>query len=459
MSRKVQEWFVPFAADHVIDFDLWLDQTPYTCARKEELRKVREEISNPLDPKNFNVKSFGKDESYTPGYKYPRPINSRDDRAKVLLGPVFKAIETVVFKLHWFIKKIPMIDRPAYIQEHVYVPNGHYIATDYTAFEALFVKKLMQSCEMVLYEHMMQYHPQKEDFLNILKAYLMGKNHCIFKYFTVDVEATRMSGEMNTSLGNGFSNLMIMLYILEKLGSTEIRGVVEGDDGLFWFNGPVPTSEHFKDMGLVVKMEVHEKINTASFCGIVYAEGDYNVITNPIDEILNFGYCSGKYANANSKTLLSLLRAKSLSMIYQYPGCPILNALARYGLRVSHGARVNHLLEKEGVMSLWEKEQLKEALDFVRCNGKHILFQRSIGWNSRLLVEKLYGISIDHQIDIEQYFDSLVDVQALDIPLLDLYTHFDQVDYFYRYQSVAGDWDRPSLFASEEHEYRLIVNL
>lgn len=333
------------------------------------------------------------------------------------------------------------------------------MATDYTAFESLFTKEVMESCEFVMYEYMTQYLPCHKIFMHYIRKVIAGTNHCVFKYFTIDVLATRMSGEMNTSLGNGFSNLMFTLFLAEENGCLNIRGVVEGDDGLFTMEGLFPTVEQYKSLGLVIKQDIHDSISTASFCGIVFADRDRNIITNPLDEILNFGYCSGKYAKANERTRMQLLRAKALSMVYQYPGCPMLGALARYGLRMTKNCQVGRLLNN-GTFNMWEKEQLLEALAYFKKDYKHLSIQKDIGFDSRLLVEQLYGIPITVQVKFEEYMDAKTDLSPINFPLLDHFVHPDQIDYYWRYQRVAGTPETPVLVAEPKcHKFKFEVGL
>ncbi len=83
-----------------------------------------------------------------------------------------------------------------------------------------------------------------------------------------------MSGEMNTSLGNGFSNLMFMLYACEIQG-IECDGIVEGDDGAFALSlkpGQKFDESIFAEMGLTIKLEKHTDLMSMSFCGILCAE-------------------------------------------------------------------------------------------------------------------------------------------------------------------------------------------
>jgi len=366
----------------------------------------------------MKVDSFIKDELY-PAYKHSRAINSRTDAMKCALGPIFKLIEKEVFSLDWFIKKIPVSERPNYIMDRVYIENGMFVTTDYTAFESLFTPDLMKSCELIMYKYMTK-NLQGHHFTEIIEDLLTGENVCRFKWFTVSILGKRMSGEMCTSLGNGFSNLMAMLFLCEELGS-EVVGVVEGDDGLFCVKGECPTARMFQELGLLIKMDVHNTISTASFCGLIFDPLDRINVTDPIDALLSFGWTSKRYAKSKSKKLKGLLRAKALSLAYSYPGCPILQSLSDYGLRVTHGVRIDL-----NALDSWKREQFMLELGKVRV-------RKTVPLRTRLLMQDLYNIPIHVQRGIEMYLDGLQDLHALDCAWINMCVPDKYKDYYANY--------------------------
>lgn len=406
VRKWIRENLVPLDSHCDVSVETWLSKTSYPAWRKEQLLRKYNAIQDPRAKRLFMVKSFMKDECY-PEYKHARAINSRTDEFKTLVGPIFKAIEKELFKLDWFIKKIPVKDRASYIQEKLGF-GQRFFCSDYTAYESHFVREVMKACEWELYEYMTSALPDHEEFMYYVKEVIGGLNVCVFKYFKVEVEATRMSGEMNTSLGNGFSNLMLMLYLSEKAGLKNITGVVEGDDGLFTGIGPFPKSEDFEKLGFTIKIEVVDRLSDASFCGLVFDPEDRVVVTDPIAEMCSFGWTTAQYARASKRRKMELLRCKAISLAYQYGECPILNALARYGLRVTTGYRA-----KLGNVNEWERDKFLEAKMYAG------VLKRDPSNNTRLLVERLYGITIENQMEIEKYLDGLNDLVELDLAIID----------------------------------------
>jgi hypothetical protein len=426
--------YTPLPVDADVSFDTWVNNINHPEWRKQQFRdcvKTMEDNGETiLNWKHWRVKSFMKDETY-PKFKHARAINSRSDEFKSKVGPWFAAIEKAVYKDPSFIKHVPVRDRPDYIVKRLYREGAHYYATDYSAYESLFVKELME-VEFMLYEHMTQLVPGHDQFMWLVRNVLPGRNRCYFKHFKVSIDATRMSGEMCTSLGNGFANLMFMLFLCEEVGATDVVGVVEGDDGLFVLCGSPPSANDFARLGLIIKMEEHVEISTASFCGIVFDPVDRNNLFNPFEILTSFGWTTAEYAKSRDKRLLMLLRAKGLSFAYQYPGCPIIQELAHYALRMTRGISIGRLLK--GRLNAWYRDQLLEAI-----RAKDGTTRKTVGMNSRLLVEKLYGIKIGEQLKIEEYLLAQTTLHPLDI---DVRVHEDCETYWHNYvYEIPLKWD------------------
>jgi len=390
-----------------------------------------------------------KDESY-PTYKHPRAINSRSDEFKCAVGPIFKLIEAEVYKLPAFIKHVPVAERPDYIMGRLHREGAIYLATDYTAFESLFVEKLMAACEFELYSYMTKFLPDGANFMRLVREVLGGENLCVFKRFRVRLNATRMSGEMCTSLGNGFSNLMFMLFTCQEAGCTEVDGVVEGDDGLFTMIGNPPKEEDFAKLGLVIKAVEHDTIATASFCGIVFDPIDRINITDPAKVLVNFGWTQRIHNRARPSKLTGLLRCKALSYAYQYPGCPIIQELAAYGLRVTGrvtNAKALELMYQKG------KDSYQRGIVRAAVLQGNIPWKET-GWATRILVERLYGFTVEQQLHIEAYLRSLDKLQPLDDHVLVAKLPLLWGDYFTRYAHVTDRLDDNLEFpATQYHTY------
>jgi hypothetical protein len=399
LARFVRKWLnknlVPLSFDTDVSFETWIGEINQTEDRKNELRKIYAEGNTVYQRKYHKCKSFIKEENYTE-YKYPRCINSRADEMKVIVGPIFRAIEKKVFKKKWFIKKIPVDQRPDYIYEHVFVQGRKYLATDYSSFESQFTLEIMRDVEFQLYKHMTRFLPGYREFCWFLDNVLGGMNVCWFKMFMVQILATRMSGEMCTSLGTGFSNLMFMLYVCHRLGILDVRGVVEGDDGLFSMRSNLmPTSEHFEWLGLTIKPTVHDQINTASFCGLVFDEEDRTNVPDIRKVLAQLGWTNNRYSRARGTKLDQLLKAKVYSVIAEYNGCPILMPFCRWILSSLGKVRIGDKILSN--MGTYERERLQRALSIM----PEI---KPVKPRTRALVSEHQGISLEEQAELELYF-------------------------------------------------------
>jgi hypothetical protein len=440
VEREVQARFVPISPDADVSVERWLSHTDYPDWRRKELQVQWDGVGSIWDPdkahRYFRCSSFVKDEGYDT-YKHARAINSRSDAFKCAVGPIFKLMEDVVYKDPSFIKHVPVADRPDYIMDRLYRVGSKYLATDFTSFEALFTKEMMMSCEFVLYEHLTQFLPTGAEFMRLVTDVIGGMTLCQFKTFSLQVEATRMSGEMCTSLGNGFSNLMFMLFLCERKGCTDVVGVVEGDDGLFTMEGIPPSTDDFADLGLIIKCDIHEDISTASFCGLIFDPTDRVNVTDPRKVLVDFSWVSPQFAVARVGKLHALLRCKAMSLAHQYPGCPILVSLARYGLRctpIISQERLLKVFSQKGATTSYQMRRFTHAILYGRIPLKEIPM------NTRLLVERQFGFSVEAQLSLEKYLDSLDRIQPLDHWTLDALPQLWR-DHFDRYSFQASRRD------------------
>jgi hypothetical protein len=443
MLEKLRQFTRKFVRDNFtkLEFDVdtsveaWLPKTNYPQSRCDELKRIYEESQGVLKRKDKCVKSFVKAETY-PEYKHARMINSRSDLFKCFVGPIFRLIEERVFKHPAFIKKIPVADRPAYIMRLLEKTGFKYASADFNSFESHFTRLIMQNLEFELYDYMTEDLPEHMQFMSLMDEVLAGLNVCQHKYFDLFTLAKRMSGEMNTSLGNGFSNLMLILFLYSLKGE-EVECVVEGDDSLVSTRKAEVTPEDFKQVGFTIKQEIFDEIEDASFCGLIFDRYDLINITDPYDVLSSFGWASKFYVKCSGRRLLDLLRCKALSYIHQYPGCPVIQELALYALRCTKGRDVTHFIKNNRGINNWERDQL---LSFVDGNKEKKLPTRTVPINTRLLMQRKFGMDVGTQIKIEEYLRGLSHLQILSGPLLEVnFGVFHQ--YFSRYSKEVDHRD------------------
>lgn len=423
----VREWLknnlTPLPPETDYSVPVWLSKTNYPLYRRTQLQNTSDRLKDFWSKRHDKVKSFIKDETYN-DFKHARTINSRSDEFKTIAGPYVKAIEKVLFKLKWFIKYVPKKDRPKVLLDRFGQQYKYNVATDFASYEAHF-DELLEDTEFELYEYMLQYAPMGKIIIQRLRQAMLNFNLLVFKYATVKLWRRRMSGEMSTSMGNGFANLMLIMFIMSLQGET-VDPFVEGDDGLFGCHRPPPSKQWLYDnLGLDLKMDILENVNEASFCGNIFDTSDLLTVTNPIDVLLGFGWTTNKYARASQKTLKQLLRAKSYSLLYEYPGHPILQSLALYGLRVTSGLKA-----KFNPSNYYERENLAHMLSEISLDSLPAVETPK---NTRMLVQKLYGVTIEQQLSLEHYFNTKNDLLPIDLGLIDHLINRKFKDYYTTY--------------------------
>lgn len=435
------KWFVPLnfkpiQSDADVSVEAWLAKCKnYTQRRKTELMDAFLLIGDRTATKVTDVKSFIKDERY-PEYKHARGINSRADGFKTLCGPYFRLIEEIFFKHPDFIKKVPVAERPQFLFDKLCSLGLPVQCMDFKAMESHFTELTFQ-LEFWFYEFMTSGLPGGARFIKEIRSVLAGMNVCHFRDFVVILRASRMSGEMNTSLGNGFVNWIISKFWAFKNGAlSEHRGVFEGDDSAV-VSPYVPTVADYKRVGFQVEMNVQPGVETASFCGLIFDPDERVNVTDPMQELITFGWTNMRYVGAKQSTKLALLRCKSLSMVYQYAGCPILAALGRYGLRVTKHICIRKVLNN---LSMWEKEQVMEAIENLSVKLTNIL-KVPVGMKTRLLMERVYGVRVEDQLKVEKDLDMRTDLQPLRYPFLMKYMHGTWTDYWEKYVIEYDDFD------------------
>jgi hypothetical protein len=399
-----------------LNFDEWLSTTNYPEWRKEEIRKAFPKeafINGEFDEeefKNYDIKIFAKEEYY-PEFKHSRGIWARSDAAKGVLGPFFRKIEKELFALPYFIKKIPKEDRPKYINDFMNNSYSKFQATDYTSYESHFTTDMMDDCEFELYRYMSKNNVKAQLLCRLIFKILATTNVAKSKYFSVRVDAKRMSGEMNTSLGNGFSNLMFLLYACEKYKLDYSGPIIEGDDALIGLSQPIP-QEYYKNMALNVKLEFVEDISEGSFCGLVYDPIELVNIREPLETLCTTPWIPRKYAACNNKTYYKLLKSKALSLMFEYPGCPIV---------YDYGKKIFELCSDYEIkfVDLSYYHRVEQQRIYKNYLLNKVPFKET-GLRTRLLMEKIFKISVSSQLIIENQIKNMT-LNNLNIPyVLDL---------------------------------------
>lgn len=402
--------------------DKWLMNSKYTLKQKEKFHKILQAYldsgltlshyikDNPkLHSRMYECGTFIKKEFLTEE-KFPRLINPRPDEFKAFVAPYIKDIEhRVIYNNHFIKGKLPnqVVDRMKEIQSKFL----HLYETDFSSFEGSFSVEFQDVCEKALFDHMLKFNPHIKAMVdecytgrNVL---ILGKtkDKIVFK-------GSRMSGDMWTSLANGFSNMMIMQYcaaLSHKNVSDDFDFMVEGDDGLIGSNYAIDFSV-VKKLGFSLKCIEACDTNDLSFCGHRYSpSGDHFV--DAMTQLTKFGWAYetaviDNYSENTTKYEAALMRAKALSLLVNAGGMPIIQPLCEQIINLTEGVRVERKHFDRWLDMQYDVSQLD-----------HIAFRKEITISNREYFAELYGVSISEQLKIE---DEIREQRTLrfQIPLL-----------------------------------------
>jgi len=399
--------FTPLAPDTDIDTWNYLQNRPYSDKKKKQMWNDWTNAMGQMSPKDYEFGVFCKDETYVK-FAHSRLINAPSDIAKLYFGPVIAKIEEQAYNLPWFIKKIPVANRPEYLkQKFAKFANPILTCSDFTSFECSFSSEIKDAIEFEFLKYMTSVLPEGEKYFEEFTAWTGGeaiklKN----KFFTIIMQdASRLSGELTTSLFNGLTNVLIHEFFAHKT-KQQTEFSVEGDDNIAAWEKVAPTPEFYQSLGFDVKLEVHKELRTTSFCGQVFDPTDMAVLTDPRYVLAGVGWLPYKYVDSKDTTHLALLRAKAWSYGYQYQGCPIISSMANYLLRVTRSIDVRKAFPN---YDSYKIEQLRQAIDAGNpafYKEKRPELYKEVGPGSRVLMFELYGVSQETQIMYENYFDN-----------------------------------------------------
>lgn len=397
-------------------FFSWLKNYKKPLARKEELRNLYLE-RKPLYEHDFGIKSFIKREFYEEN-KMARLINSRTDRFKVAVAGWTHAIEEQIFHgpiADWFVKGKKTSLQPAMIMKMAKHP--HFLATDYSSFESGFSPDYVAAVEMELWQFFLQENP--DAYQDFYRSYIQQDIHgreipraekCSGRTFSAVVTGTRMSGEMWTSLGNGFSNLMNFLFLMSEAGEypetmpgpadAPFGALVEGDDGLFGMRTRALTNTDFEELGFKIKMEYTSNIEETSFCSNRFSPMTLHQLIPPEASIRCFYTHDPSLFRAGFSVQQSLLKAKAMSLNCQGKFSPIAGVLSTKILELCADTKARF-----DDFNMYEMMQLE--IDLPDLGNAEPTIE------DRQTYAKIYNMPIAKQLLIEDCIKQVKDIREL----------------------------------------------
>lgn len=376
--------------------------------------------------KFLRIASFIKSEWYLE-IKPNRGINPRSLEYMPVVGPAYAEISKIIFQMPEFIKYVPIGERAKYIFDRLSNAGSRCVQTDYKSFENSFTRQIQEAVEMKLYKHFLKKFP---DVYNLCHAQCVSNNICS-DCCSIKMDAARMSGEMCTSLGNGFTNLMLMKFFCYKHCITDAVGVIEGDDGLFTYHGPSLTNDFFNRLGFSIEISEFD-LNEASFCGNIFTEESFSTLADPIEVMATASY-SMQAVGARPSETNKLNYLMGFSLLCQYGNCPIIGSFAR--MQIRNAIMCDPKVHQRAIaysktsrkLCWWDREVLSQCIQAKVFNDK-------INFSDRLLVEKLFLIPISAQLLIEKELEQCKG--SYSSPIIDYFVENLHPDWKTNYSNV-----------------------
>jgi len=173
-----------------------------------------------------------------------------------------------------------------------------------------------------------------------------------------------------------------------------LRGVFEGDDGAFMVVG---NSGHISldafadacfDMGFSVKREFHTRIEEVGFCQD-YCAKDGTLLQDPRRMLPKF-LLSDAAQKWSPRMQLGLAKAKVLSNIAQYPGCPISWALCSRLWTVCSKAK-----------AVWDHDWYERQIQELAAQTPYVEHRPTV--EARRAYALVFGVPINVQMAVEIY--------------------------------------------------------
>jgi hypothetical protein len=402
--------FRPLKKEDVLTFEEFVESKRWTVEEKKQLREGRETSDKygpgHLPEKYKAGKCFPKDEFYD-SFKQSRGICGRHNAIKARYGPLVASVEKAVYHCKYFVKHMSPTERAKEIHARL-SKSGRILENDYSTFEASFSPELMDACECQLMEYMLGDALPDEVLVELLDDMRALKNVMKYKWFTIIMNGTRRSGDFHTSLANGFTNLMVFLFVAETAGMEEgdFDILVEGDDSIAWlaFDKRFKFKSIAESLGFRVKQTWARVCNEGSFCQLKFHESGV-VVRSPWKVITKLGWSKSTHVGFNANHLTDIYKAKLFSLSYECGDCPILWAVAKGCLE----AVKDHVIDFEFVekhLPLYERERLVLKESPLRPPSMDV----------RVFFEEMYRIPVSAQLELEKFF--LSSPKSFDHPLI-----------------------------------------
>lgn len=390
-------------------------------------------LTCPVSLKDSRMKTFGKAEGYDMSQKLwallvMRCIQPRSARYCLALGVYIKSIEKLCYdNVDKIFNDLGHTPKTKTICKGVNVKQlADILYTKFSAFDAPWVVGLDASrfdqCvsqAVLIFEHLLYLGYYTKDDYDALK-YLLDMQLTNKGYartsdgsFEYVVEGCRMSGDINTSLGNCLIMCAMLFAYCKKMGIKKFSIVDNGDDCLILVEyadkhlvTPEKIEEFFSELGFVMKVEKPiTEFEKLEFCQMkpVKINGEWLMTRNPFSQVTKDAMCPKPFQTIE-EAIVWIKSVGECGMSIA-GGVPIqqsyYNCLIRNANRLSLGANYHKISKMQA-----DPMQMRTGLYQV-CKDMNRKYQK-ITSESRVSMYNAYGILPDVQIALEKYYDNLV---------------------------------------------------
>lgn len=368
---------------------------------------VKSLLQSPVEKRDSNVQSFVKAEKWTRAnfsIKPPRAIQARHPRYNVEMGVHLKPIEERIYRLHtnksgrWFPRTRVIakglnqeqraqlfIDKVNAFEDPVIIP------LDAKKFDA-HVHELTLRVEHMVYM-MMDSDPEFARLLGWQLRNVGYTKHGI-RY---RVDGRRMSGDMNTALGNCLIMICLVASLCRRL-KIKYDMMDDGDDCMLIIERAdlarlqTTLPQHFLDCGFEMTVGAAESdFRKVDFCQCrcTYVNGKYKFIRN-WQEVIRKSFSSNQHYR--DKGGFRIMKSIAMAESILNDGVPILSKFATCWRQKLEGLRPANLPYIEGVLA-------RVNLETTKCWGS------CPDQRTREEFEEVWGTPIENQYLFESFIE------------------------------------------------------
>jgi len=390
---------------------IWSTTSDYTSSKKRKLYLQAEQSlrEKPIHARDAYVTPFIKDEKRdtTTILKNPRAIHPRKPRYNSAVARYIKPIEKLLYSIDGTMfkncmpgriiaKGLDSDGRAKLIHDQFYsFVRPQAISLDVSGFDGSLDE------EIIMIEHLAYLRMNPEQlFRQLLK--MQRVNFAQIEWFMYVIKGSRMSGDMNTALGNCMLMIIFIVAYMERQNIVYAL-IDDGDDLILMVErDTVDTASivsWYRSLGMTLRVDgVYNELKDIVFCQsqVMNYGGKQRLIRNAT-LVMSKALMSTSTTKANIREKLYLT---GCSVLAQYAGIPILQEFARALIRGYTGkitkGRAVHLV------GAYDYQQIES---FVHDRGILRLLA-PVTAEARLCYFEMFGVTAGEQIQQEMYWSA-----------------------------------------------------